>query len=92
MIDLSEEIRPLSAWARLLIGRGQKGGPMNRSTLYRWATRGLRGVRLEVIQIGGTTCTSKTALQAFFNALTEAEKQEVSARSERQEGDQHREQ
>lgn len=89
MIDLSEEILPLSVWARRLPRRRQ-GRPVNRATLYRWATRGLKGIRLEVIHIGGTTCTSKSALQVFFNALTEAEKQEVSGRSGRQDGDQHR--
>lgn len=46
---------------------------MNRATLHRWATDGLKGVRLEVIRIGGTTCTSKSALQRFFNALTAIE-------------------
>ena len=72
MIDISEEILPLSAWAKQLPRRRQ-GRPMNPATLYRWAKQGLNGVRLEVIQIGGSTCTSKSALQTFFNALTAAE-------------------
>ena len=72
MIDISEEILPLSAWAKRLPRRRQ-GRPVNPATLYRWANQGLKGVRLEVIQIGGSTCTSKSALQNFFNALTEAE-------------------
>ena len=88
MIDISEDVRPLSVWAKRL-PRRRAGRPVNRATLYRWATRGLHGIRLEVIQIGGTTCTSKTALQAFFNALTEAEKQKVSAQPDLQDGDQH---
>ena len=40
------------------------------ATLYRWATHGCRGVRLETIQIGGTKCTSQEALQRFFNRLS----------------------
>lgn len=42
------------------------------SQVYRWAQRGLQGVKLEWIQIGGTRCTSLQALQRFFVALTAA--------------------
>jgi hypothetical protein len=40
------------------------------STFYRWAKRGVRGVRLETIRIGGTLCTSVDAMQRFFAALS----------------------
>ena len=40
------------------------------ATVYRWAKRGLRGVVLETLQVGGTLCTSHEALQRFFEALT----------------------
>ncbi len=33
------------------------------ATLYRWAQQGVRGVKLETIQVGGTLCTSLEALQ-----------------------------
>lgn len=39
------------------------------TTLYRWAQRGCRGVKLETIQVGGTKCTSLEALQRFFDRL-----------------------
>jgi hypothetical protein len=39
-------------------------------TVYRWSTHGCRGVVLETIQIGGTRCTSREALQRFFDRLT----------------------
>jgi len=52
------------------IPRRRGGKPIHVSCLYRWATRGCRGVKLEVLQIGGTTCTSLDALQRFFEALT----------------------
>ena len=42
------------------------------STLFRWAQKGVRGIRLETIQIGGTRCTSLEALQRFFDQLTQA--------------------
>jgi hypothetical protein len=41
------------------------------STLHRWATKGCRGMVLETIQIGGTRCTSREALQRFFERLSQ---------------------
>ncbi len=41
-------------------------------TLFRWATKGCIGVVLETICFGGTRCTSKEALQRFFDAVTRA--------------------
>jgi hypothetical protein len=43
------------------------------ATLYRWAKKGLRGVRLETIRVGGTLCTSTAALQRFFDALSQTD-------------------
>ncbi|QKK07527.1 MAG: DUF1580 domain-containing protein [Planctomycetota bacterium] len=42
------------------------------STLYRWACSGLSGVRLEVVQVGGTMCTSRAAMERFFTRLAAA--------------------
>jgi hypothetical protein len=39
-------------------------------TLHRWRTRGLRGVRLHSVKLGGRWHTSVQALQRFFDALT----------------------
>jgi hypothetical protein len=47
--------------------------PIAQSTGFRWHTKGLRGVRLEAIRIGGRLCTSREALRRFFDALTRAE-------------------
>jgi len=41
------------------------------ATIYRWASRGLRGHRLESLQLGGTRVTSEAALLRFFESLTE---------------------
>jgi hypothetical protein len=68
-IKFSEEILPLSEAARRL-PRRRRGRQVAVSTLYRWATVGIRGIRLEVIQIGGTKCTSQQALERFFDQLT----------------------
>lgn len=48
------------------------GRPTHSATLFRWATEGLRGVKLEVVQVGATKCTSREALQRFFAKLAEA--------------------
>lgn len=40
------------------------------ATAYRWSTAGVRGVVLETIQVGGTRCTSREAVQRFCERLT----------------------
>lgn len=72
MVDLlSEQALTLSqAAATLPCRRG--GRPTHSATLFRWATEGLRGVKLEVVQVGATKCTSREALQRFFAKLAEA--------------------
>lgn len=41
------------------------------STIWRWASHGLRGIRLETTRLGGRACTSLTALRRFFDALSD---------------------
>ncbi len=55
-----------------LLPRRRRGKKVAVETLYRWSLSGCRGVKLETIQIGGTRCTSREALQRFFDALTTA--------------------
>ena len=43
--------------------------PVHPATLWRWASHGVRGVRLETVKVGGTTCTSLEVLRRFFAAL-----------------------
>jgi hypothetical protein len=50
----------------------RQGHKIHVSTFHRWATVGCRGILLETIQVGGTRCTSREALQRFFEALTAA--------------------
>jgi len=42
------------------------------STIYRWTLRGIAGVRLEIVTIGGTSYTSREALGRFVVATTQA--------------------
>jgi hypothetical protein len=72
MIDISsEELISLTEAANRLPKRRQ-GKRTAASTLYRWATVGLRGVQLETLPCGGMLCTSMNALQRFFDRLAEA--------------------
>lgn len=41
------------------------------SSCYRWISRGVRGVKLEVLRIGGRCYTSVEALQRFFDQLSQ---------------------
>lgn len=45
-------------------------GSPSPSTLWRWAMRGHKGVRLEHLCIGGKLFTSRRALQNFFEQTT----------------------
>ena len=65
-----EQVLTLSEATRHVpVRRGKK---THASTIWRWAKAGLRGVRLETIQVGGSRCTSVEALQRFFERLTAA--------------------
>ncbi|MHB8953851.1 MAG: DUF1580 domain-containing protein [Pirellulaceae bacterium] len=66
-IDLSKEnLKHLSAAANSIHWRP------NTSTVWRWFKRGIRGIRLETILIGGRRYTSDEALDRFFTAITAA--------------------
>ena len=70
MISLNEDIWTFAEATRKIPKR-RRGRKAATSTIYRWAKLGLKGVRLEVLQVGGTLCTSRQALERFFHRLTE---------------------
>lgn len=72
MISLEHEtlISLNEAAARLPSSRA--GKRIHVSSVYRWAGRGVRGVRLETVSIGGATKTSVQALQRFADRLSAA--------------------
>jgi hypothetical protein len=51
-----EELRPIF------------GKPIDRTTLYRWALRGIQGTHLEYTKIGGRIVTSRQAIARFIEA------------------------
>ena len=70
MIDLAHEEVITFAEAAKRLPHRRGGRPTHVSTVFRWAQRGLRGVKLEYIQLGGTRVTSVEALGRFFDRLT----------------------
>jgi hypothetical protein len=72
--ETCEALRPFAEAARRLPAlRG--GRPVHPATVWRWATRGVRGrdgavIQLESIKVGGTCCTSDEALGRFFRGLS----------------------
>jgi len=80
MIDIhQEQIIPLSAAPRHLPKR-PSGKKIHISAVYRWISRGVRGVVLESARIGGCTYTSLEALQRWSDALTNADESAPEAR------------
>lgn len=70
MISADQEtVFPLGAAAK----RVEKitGRRHNASTIYRWASRGLKGVRLETRKMGGCSYTSMEAINRFFDRLSQ---------------------
>jgi hypothetical protein len=70
MIDPThEDLMSLTEAAQSLPKR-RRGKRPSISCLYRWTQQGVRGVRLESIQIGGTRCTSREAIARFIERLS----------------------
>lgn len=69
MIKLcNETLIPIREAPRHLPKR-PNGKRIHTSACYRWISRGVRGVRLDSIKIGGSTYTSMEALQRFGDRL-----------------------
>jgi len=70
MIDLTAEtVISLTEATKRLPAR-REGKRPHVATLYRWASDGYKGFRLETIRVGSTLCTSLEALQRFCERLT----------------------
>ena len=70
MDTLDDDLRPLSEIPSLgWIPRRRGGRRIHKSTLFRWASHGLRGVILETVSVGGTLCCNRIHLRTFFAEL-----------------------
>jgi hypothetical protein len=74
MIDSTTETLISLTEAAKTVPRRRRGRKTHLSTLYRWATIGVRGIVLETLQCGGSRVTSREALQRFFERLSESRK------------------
>jgi len=88
MIDIStEQLLTLPQAARVR-PHGRLGRPTHPSTVYRWISRGARGVagvvKLEGVRLGGSWYTSREALQRFAEALTNGSTETVRGDTPRQ--------
>ena len=72
MIDIEREhLVALHDVPKLLPARAN-GKRIHISAVYRWVQRGVRGVHLEIVRVGGTSYTSREALQRFATPPTTA--------------------
>jgi hypothetical protein len=78
MVDIASEKLLTLANAALLRPLRRDGKATHVSTVHRWITTGIRGVKLEAVRIGGTWFTSIQAVQRFADRLTELGSQDRS--------------
>jgi hypothetical protein len=71
MIDSTADTIISLADAAKELPRRRRGRKVHVSCVYRWSTAGCKGTVLETIQVGGTRCTSREALQRFFERLSQ---------------------
>ena len=62
---------PLEAVPDLLPTR--RGRKHHKSSIFRWASKGLHGTRLRSVSVGGTRATTRAWLLDFFEAVAQAE-------------------
>jgi hypothetical protein len=73
MLDTqAEQMLPLAKLAREVPSRRRSGRGVQPSTVWRWTTKGIKGIRLESAVIGGIRFSSREALHRFFAATTAA--------------------
>lgn len=72
MINIASEDILTPTQACEWLPRRRAGKKTSLSTICRWINAGVAGVRLETIHLGGVRCTSKQALQRFFDAVSAA--------------------
>src|SRR2546425_11753779 len=71
MIDTAiEEAITLNA-ARRLPALRRDGRSPDLCTIYRWISRGVAGVTLESVKVGGARCTSAEAVRRFLDRLAD---------------------
>jgi hypothetical protein len=70
MIDLMKENIMSLAEATKHVPPSRGGRKTHLSTILRWVVKGVKGVRLEAVRLGGRWVTSEQALQRFAERST----------------------
>lgn len=76
MIDITKESLISCREASSLFPPGRRGKRPHRSTVFRWITSGVRGVRLESVSMPGGRATSREAVARFLDELTKIDERE----------------
>jgi hypothetical protein len=72
-----DELIPLSCVPDLRwIPRRRRGTKLSYTCLWRWATKGVAGVVLQTVRVGGTPCTTESDLRHFFADVAAAKRGE----------------
>src|ERR1700683_5036553 len=73
----SSDLLPLSSVPNLKwLPRRRRGAKLSYTCLWRWATKGVSGVVLQTVRVGGTPCTTESDLRHFFAEIADAKRGE----------------
>lgn len=67
---LDEQVLTMAEAAKA-VPQGRKRKSPHVATVWRWATRGVRGVVLETVLIGGQRFTTESSLEKFFREINQ---------------------
>jgi hypothetical protein len=69
------ELVPLSSVPNLKwLPRRRRGAKLSYTCLWRWSTKGVAGVVLQTVRVGGTPCTTESNLRHFFADVAAAKR------------------
>lgn len=82
-VDLSttpaDKLRSIDDARRFWFPRRPQNRPVSPSTVYRWAKKGVKGVRLKLLYTAAGAVTSEAACQEFLTQVDAARRGEMSA-------------
>jgi hypothetical protein len=73
MIDIRNETIIRLEDVRAHLPSSRRGKYLSKAVAFRWASKGVSGVLLETVKVGGARYTSVEALQRFVDALNPAQ-------------------
>ena len=72
----AEALKPIDFARRKWIPRRDGNRPVSPSTMYRWAKKGVKGIRLKILFTPGEAVTSEAACREFMRRVDEARRSE----------------